>query len=176
MGPKGDKGDPGEPGAAGAPGAPGAPGPQGPQGEPGPAGRDGLGFKFVNGQGTWAGFPDPNNTSAASVLSATTTFPADGMAYVLATGSCFGAAPGSVLRFALGTAPGDYDPASEDTNAISDSMLKQASFSVARMFKVAAGDATFHLNTYMADAPTFDSQSYLCTSNMTIFFSSTLLP
>jgi len=166
-GDKGEKGDKGEPGPMGLPGASGAPG------AAGAPGRDGLGFKFASGMGNWKGNPD---SPAASLLSTSTTFPGDGVAYVLATGTCFRAEPGSTMRFALGTEAGVFDFASEDTSATADEGMHQASFSVARLFNVRAGDATFHLNTYMPHATSFVEQDVLCTSNMTVFYTGTPLP
>jgi hypothetical protein len=98
------------------------------------------------------------------------------MAYVLATGSCFGAPGGSSLRFALDTAEGGWDFSSEDTNANANENTGEASFHVARVFAVAEGEASFHLNTNLAYAPLFDTVTFKCDSNIVVFFSSTLLP
>jgi hypothetical protein len=146
----------------------------GPAGRDGVNGRDGIGFKHVAGVGIWSGYP---GSAAKPVLSSGTTFPADGFAYVLATGTCAYAPAGSTLRFALDRVSGRFDSSTEDTHADVSSTIGQASFNVARLFPVTAGSAMFYLNTFMANGPASSSPlMYSCNSNMTVFFTANTLP
>ena len=175
QGPAGQTGAAGPAGPTGATGAVGPMGPmglQGPQGEPGAPGRDGGGVTYVYGSGSWLGWPG-NDMLASSVMEGSATFPGEGTAVVIATGTCK-AAPGQALRFNVARSAGSFSLSGGFAQVDASQHDGRASFSVMRSFPITeAGEAWFHVNTYMA-GPQLNSEEpveYSCTGSMSIMFS-----
>ena len=156
-------------------------GPMGPTGPQGPRGPAGLGFRTVSA------FQRLTSTAGAAqpVASAPVFFPAAGFALVLANGYCFGEDGAGALDVHVGVETVNNNVSFTNGSAAvlhltSTSVGTETgrgydSFSVSRVFSVAAGQTrTFFLNATLADGAA-GTHTFTCKSAVSVLFTETQL-
>ena len=148
---------------------------QGPAGPEGPRGPSGLGYRNVTAFAGWTGIVGVGAPS--SVNSVTAHFPANGVAFVVASGYCGGPLNADV-RLALESVEGDFNYPWGGTAILhftGPNAVGFDAFNLTRSFPVMQGSNTFYLNGFMYGGAS-GTQTFNCSSSLTVFFTEQELP